>query len=77
MLQGKGDRTMAPNPTGSANLKRGALGKVITALAEHLEAPGTPQELAPVRNGHRCLTNRTDCPDYVPSAAREGQLSNV
>lgn len=52
-------------------LKRGALGKVINALAEHLEPPGTPQELAPVRNGHRYLTNRTDCLDY-PRALRLG-----
>lgn len=50
--------------TQQARLKRGALQKVIEALAEHLEAPGTPQEEAPVRNGHRYLTNRTDCLDY-------------
>lgn len=50
-------------------LKRGALGKVIDALTEHLEPLGTPEELAPVRNGHRYLTNRTDCLDY-PRALR-------
>jgi hypothetical protein len=52
-------------------LKRGALGKVIDALAEHVEPIGTPEELAPVRNGHRYLTNRTDCLDY-PRALRLG-----
>jgi hypothetical protein len=52
-------------------LKRGALGKVIDALAEHLEPPGTPEEMAPVRNGHRYLTNRTDCLNY-PQALRLG-----
>jgi hypothetical protein len=50
--------------TQQARLKRGALEKVIEALAEHLEPPGTSEEEAPVRNGHRYLTNRTDCVDY-------------
>src|SRR5207249_11918669 len=50
--------------TQQARLKRGALDKVIEALAEHLEPPSTPQEASPVRNGHRYLTNRTDCLDY-------------
>ena len=54
-----------------AVLKRGALGKVIDALAENLESPGTPEELAPVRNGYRYLTNRADCLDY-PRALRLG-----
>lgn len=52
-------------------LKRGALTKVIDALAEHLETPDTPEELAPVRNAHRYLSNRTDCLDY-PRALRLG-----
>ena len=52
-------------------LKRGAPAKVIEALAEHLEPPDTPEELAPVRNGHRYVTNRTDCLDY-PRALRLG-----
>jgi hypothetical protein len=52
-------------------LKRGALGKVLDALTEHLEPPGTPEELAPVRNCHRYLTNRLDCLDY-PHALRLG-----
>ena len=50
--------------TQQARLKRGALAKVMAALAEHLEPAGTPEENAPVRNGHRYLTNRTDCLDY-------------
>ncbi len=50
--------------TQQARLKRGALGKVIEALAEHLEPSSTAEEEAPVRNGHRYLTNRTDCLDY-------------
>ena len=57
--------------TQQERLKRGALGKVIDALAEHLEPLGTPEELAPVRHGHRYLTNRTDCLDY-PRALRLG-----
>jgi len=52
-------------------LKRGALGKVIQALEEHLEPAATPEEDAPVRNGHRYLTNRTDCMDY-PRALKLG-----
>lgn len=52
-------------------LKRGALAKVIDALSEHLEAPGTPEEVAPVSNAHRYLSNRTDCLDY-PRALRLG-----
>jgi hypothetical protein len=50
-------------------LKRGALAKVIDALAEHLEPPDTPEEQAPVGNAHRYLSNRTDCLDY-PRALR-------
>lgn len=52
-------------------LKRGALAKVIDALSEHLEPPGTPEEAAPVSNAHRYLSNRTDCLDY-PRALRLG-----
>ena len=50
--------------TQQARLKRGALDKVIEALAEHLEPPTTPEEEAPVRHGHRYLINRSDCLDY-------------
>jgi hypothetical protein len=52
-------------------LKRGALTKVIDTLAEHLEPTGTAEELAPVTNAHRYLTNRKDCLDY-PRALRLG-----
>ena len=52
-------------------LKRGAVEKVIKALAEHLEPATTPAENAPVRNGHRYLTNRTECLDY-PRALQLG-----
>ena len=52
-------------------LKRGALTKVIDALAEHREPPDTPEESAPVSNAHRYLSNRTDCLDY-PRALRLG-----
>ena len=57
--------------TQQARLKRGALEKVVEALAEHLEPAATPEEDAPVRNGHRYLTNRTDCLDY-PRALKLG-----
>ena len=50
--------------TQQKRLKRGDLAKVIAALAEHLEAEGTPEEASPVRNGHRYLNNRLDCLDY-------------
>lgn len=67
-------RAKAPDQwrrTQQARLKRGALGKIIDALAEHLEPDDTPEELAPVTNAHRYLTNRTDCLDY-PRALRLG-----
>ena len=60
-------RAQAPHRwrrTQQDRLKRGAVAKVIDALSEHLEPPDTPEELAPVRTGHRYLTNRTDCLDY-------------
>lgn len=52
-------------------LRRGAVPQVLAALAEHLEPIGTPEEEAPVRNGHRYLTNRLDCLDY-PRALKLG-----
>lgn len=57
--------------TQQKRLKRGASAQVIQALAEHLEPEGTLEEDAHVRNGHRYLTNRTDCLDY-PRAIRLG-----
>jgi hypothetical protein len=57
--------------TQQERLKRGALAKIVDSLAEHLEPPGTPEELAPVRNAHRYLSNRIDCLEY-PRALRLG-----
>jgi hypothetical protein len=57
--------------TQQARLKRGALEKVILALAPHLEPDTTAEQDAPVRNAHRYLTNRTECLDY-PRALRLG-----
>jgi len=65
-------RAQAPDrwrKTQQERLKRGAVAKVIEAMAKHLEPVGTPEEKAPVRNGHRYLSNRTDCLDY-PRALR-------
>jgi hypothetical protein len=50
--------------TQQERLKRGVLAKVINELAERVEPSGTAEELAPVRNAHRYLSNRTDCLDY-------------
>ncbi len=50
--------------TQQKRLRRGAVQKVLEALEEHLEPVGTPEEEAPVRNGHRYLTNRRHCLDY-------------
>ena len=50
--------------TQQQRLRRGALPKVMAALADHVEPVGTPEAEAPVRNGHRYLTNRKDCLDY-------------
>jgi hypothetical protein len=61
-------RAKAPDQwrrTQQKRLTRGVLNKVIEALCDHLEAPGTPEELAPVTNAYRYVTNRTDCLDYA------------
>ena len=50
-------------------LKRGAAGQVVAALARALEPACIPEELAPVRAGHRYLLNRLDSLDY-PRAIR-------
>jgi len=55
--------------TQQKRLRRGAVQKVIETLAEHLEPAGTPEEEAPVRNGHRYLTNRIECLDYPRALA--------
>jgi hypothetical protein len=50
-------------------LKRGAVTPVIAALAEHLEPQATPDEEAPVRQGHRYLSQRLDALDYPGALA--------
>ena len=55
--------------TQQQRLKRGAVPKVLAALAEHLEAEATPEAEAPVRAGHRYLTHRLDCLDYPRALA--------
>ena len=55
--------------TQQKRLRRGAVPKVIEALEAHLEAEGTADEEAPVRNGHRYLSNRLDCLDYPRALA--------
>jgi len=55
--------------TQQKRLKRGDIGPVIAALAEHLEPDGTPEMESPVRNGHRYLSNRLDCLDYPRALA--------
>ena len=50
--------------TQQKRLRRGAAQKVIEAMEPFVESLGTPDEEAPVRNGHRYLTNRIDCLDY-------------
>jgi hypothetical protein len=57
--------------TQQKRLCRGATEKVIETLAEHLEPVEAPDEEAPVRSGHRYLSNRVDCLDY-PEADRLG-----
>lgn len=57
--------------TQQERLKRGAVGKVIDALIEYLEPPGTSEELAPVRNAHRYLSNRSECMDYPRALSLE------
>jgi hypothetical protein len=55
--------------TQQKRLRRGAVEKVLEALAGHLEPLDTPQEEAPARNLHRYLSNRTDCLDYPRALA--------
>jgi hypothetical protein len=55
--------------TQQKRLRRGAVQLVIGALAPHLEAEGTDEEEAPVRNSYRYLNNRLDCLDYPRALA--------
>ena len=57
--------------TQQQRLRRGDVQKVIETLEEHLEPVGTSEEEAPVRNGHRYLSNRLECLDY-PGALELG-----
>lgn len=67
----RGDKPDQWRRTQQKRLKRGAFQKVIESLEAYLEPEGTPEQTAPVRNGHRYLTNRTDCLDY-PGALKLG-----
>ena len=51
--------------TQQKRLKRGAVAKVLTSLAEHLEAETTLDAEAPVRNAQRYLSHHLDCLDYA------------
>ena len=67
-------RSHQPDPwrrTQQKRLRRGAVQKVMEALALHLEPEDTIDEEAPVRNGYRYLNNRLDCLDY-PRALQRG-----
>ena len=55
--------------TQQQRLKSGAVAKVMAALAEHLEPETTADEEAPVRAGHRYLSNRRDALDYPGALA--------
>jgi hypothetical protein len=55
--------------TQQQRLRRGDVQKVIAALEDHLESVGTVEEEAPVRNGHRYVSNRKDCLDYPRALA--------
>jgi len=57
--------------TQQQRLRRGAAPLVVAALREQVEPPGIPDELAPVRNAHRYLSNRLDALDY-PRALKLG-----
>ena len=57
--------------TQQERLRRGAVQKVVSALEPCLEPKSTADEEAPVRQGHRYLTNRLDCLDY-PRALKLG-----
>jgi len=67
----RGSRANQWRRTQQNRLRRGAVQKVIETLEEYLEPVGTPEEESPVRNGHRYLTNRTECLDY-PRALQLG-----
>ena len=51
--------------TQQKRLRRGAADKVLEALFPGIEPANIPDELAPVRNAHRYISNRLDCLDYL------------
>jgi hypothetical protein len=51
-------------------LRRGESQLVIKELAQHLEAPGAPEEEAPVRAAHRYLSNRPGQFNYHEALAK-------
>ena len=55
--------------TQQRRLKSGAAIKVIEALEGELEPQTTPEQEAPVRQGHRYLSNRLDQLDYAGALA--------
>jgi hypothetical protein len=57
--------------TQQRRLKRGAIDLVIDALQPNIEAPDIPDDLAPVRNANRYISNRTTSLDY-PRALQLG-----
>jgi hypothetical protein len=57
--------------TQQRRLRRGALELVIESMEPHLESEDLPEEQTPVRNGHRYLSNRTDCLDYPRAIAQD------
>jgi hypothetical protein len=70
-LSCRGSRANQWRRTQQKRLRRGAVEAVIKSLAEYLEPVGTPEEEAPVRKGHRYLSNRRECLDY-PRALKLG-----
>jgi len=70
-VQCRGNQADRWRRTQQQRLRRGAVPLVMEALEEHLEPISTPEEEAPVRNGHRYLSNRLDCLNY-PRALRLG-----
>ena len=65
----RSDKPQAWRRTQQKRLRAGKVQKVIEALEPHLEPESTADEEAPVRNGHRYLSNRLDCLDYPQALA--------
>lgn len=63
------ERPQSWRHTQQKRLRRGAVETVLQALQPHLEPESTPEEEAPVRQGHRYLSNRRDSLDYPRALA--------